>query len=172
MMKLLKVLKQKFNNLIVGLSVRKLSKELRIEVDSNIDRYTSADGISVLEQETQHKYANGMGNMKRQLRSRLASGANIGKDEDILELARIESQKDLSLRQLRESYIVGIRDDKFEEQRDKIIDKRIGMYYDLQKKREQRDLGTAIRAAKASNDVELHKQLVTEWKNKYGKRKN
>ena len=50
MMKLLKVLKQKFNNLIIGLSVRKLSKELRIEVDSNIDRYTSADGISVLEQ--------------------------------------------------------------------------------------------------------------------------
>jgi hypothetical protein len=171
-MKLLRVLKQKFNNLIIGLSVRKLSKDLRKEIDSNIDMYTSADAVSILEQETQHKYANGMGNMKRQLRSRLASGANIGNGEDILELARIESDKELSLRQLRESYIVGTKDDKFAEQREKIIDKRIAMYYDLQKKREQRDLGTAIRSAKSSNNTELHKQLVEEWKNKYGKRKN
>lgn len=118
---------------------------------------------------------NGIAVMKFAAR-RAAETGNIGLDaalrqvDNMFGLANEETEEQKKVRELRESmYVFKGKDLKTEEDKEKMLDKRIQMYYDLQNKREQRKLSSAIRRAKQANDQELYDKLLEEWNGKYRK---
>jgi hypothetical protein len=119
---------------------------------------------------------NGIAVMKHAARKAAETG-NVSLDEalrkvdDMFGLAREETEEQRKVREIRESiYIYKGQDVKNDEDQKKMIDKRIQMYEDLQNKKQQRQLSSAIRKAKQEGNEELHTQLLEEYNVKYGRK--
>ncbi len=175
-MKLLKVLKTKIELASYWIYVWWLEIQFEQEVKSNINFNTAFDSVHAVEADVERKMDNGIAIMKHAAR-KVAETGNVSLDQalrqvdDMFGLAREESDEQRKVRQIRESiYVYKGQDVKDEEDQKKMIDKRIQMYHDLQNKKLQRQLSSAIRKAKQEGNEELHTQLLQEWNNKYGKK--
>lgn len=183
---------QKIKNLALTakdwLSLYVLESEFKKEVDQNVDTWSNRDTSIPLEQEqeNQQKYTNGIGLIKRRLKDQMKGGKtfdetmgqytgddpNFFQSRDLLGLATDEDQRSRSFRKLRESAVVySGADVKTEEDKTKMIDKRIGHYTDLQIAKMSREHLRRARDAHQAGDLELHKILMEEWNQVYGQRR-
>jgi hypothetical protein len=153
-----------------------LELQFEQEVKSNIRFNTAYDPIHIVEADVERKMDNGIAVMKHAARKAAETG-NVSLDEalrkvdDMFGLAREETEEQRKVREIRESiYIYKGQDVKNDEDQKKMIDKRIQMYEDLQNKKQQRQLSSAIRKAKQEGNEELHTQLLEEYNVKYGRK--
>jgi len=174
-------LKNLWSKFKLFLALRKTEKEFNKEVDENINlRYSKSD-VELLQEETQQKYYNGIALMKSRLRDQIKNSdpksvMNQFKGEDnfyingdLLSLATDEDEQRKKLRQMKESiYVYDDQDIKTEEDKKKMIDQRIGHYQKLHDAKIKRDLLRKARQAYNAGNLDLHKQLMEEWTNKYG----
>lgn len=146
-------------------------------------RVNHTDSIQIVQDETQRKYAQGMAYLKESVLEQTKDGTSLhevlsryqGKEgfylnPDLLSLARRENDSEKMLRETRTSIVAGYGADiKSEEDKKKMIDKRIQIMYNLQKDKLKRDLLKQIRAAKNDNDDKLVSQLEREFYEKYAR---
>lgn len=177
-MKLLQALKTQIDLLSYWIYVWWLEIQFDQEVNSNINMNTAYDPIRIVEEDVEKKVFNGIAVMKHAARKAAESG-NITLDEALRQvdnmfgLAREETEESRKVREIKESiYVFKGQDIKTDDDQKKMIDKRIKMYEDLQNKKVQRQLSSAIRKAKQEGNTELHSQLLEEWNNKYGQKTN
>lgn len=176
MMKWLLYLKTKIELASYWIYVWWLEIQFEQEVKSNINFNTTFDPIHAVEADVERKMDNGIAIMKHAARKAAETG-NVSLDEalrqvdDMFGLAREETEEARKVREIRESiYVFKGKDVKSEEDQKKMVDKRIEMYYDLQNKKLQRQLSSAIRKAKQTGNEELHSKLLEEWNVKYGRK--
>lgn len=145
---------------------RKLDRELTPAFSLSPDH-------TPLELDQEQKIANGVANLKEAARKVVATQGYDGlKKVDLLEIAKVENAKQAKDRELKESiYVYSGADVKDDADKAKMVDKRINMYYDLQNKKEQRKLVSSIRQAGKAGDKVTQDNLIKEYHEKYGKKR-
>lgn len=162
------------STLIDNIKLWWLLKSFNNEASSNINRSFSAN--ETVEEQSQQKLYNGVVAMKKAIK-KLTKGSNFDStlqyvDDRMIDLAKDETALEISNRKAKEAFFIAKGSDiKSEEDKIKMIDTRIIHYTGLQNKVVERELLKEIRAAYKANDKELHRKLLNEWKDKYGKTK-
>ncbi len=176
MMKTFKVIKTKIELASYWIKFWWLEFQFEQEVKSNINMNTAFDSVKSVEQDVDQKLANGVYNLKHAARQAAKTNNKtldslLSQVDDMFDLARQETAEETRARKIKESiFIFKGSDIKTDKDKDKMVDKRIEMYYDLQTKRQQRQLLSSIRKAKMAGDKELHAQLLEEYNGKYGRK--
>ncbi len=176
MTKLLLKLKTKIELASYWINIWWLELQFEQEVKSNINFNTTFDPVNAVEADVERKIDNGIAIMKHAARKAAQSGNQtldqaLRQVDDMFGLAREETEEQRKVREIRESiYVFKGQDVKTEEDQKKMLDKRIEMYYDLQNKKLQRQLSSAIRKAKQEGNEELHNKLLEEWNGKYSRK--
>lgn len=171
---MIKFIKKVFNTFKNKITIFILTREFDKEVDDNINRwYTFKDSLE-LENDVQQKYAIGLARIGRRLKNKASqlglSVEEVAKKEELVALA-----EDLDIERLRKKQILYATlvkkeaDIKTEHDKNQYINFRIGCYLELQKHKQARELLRKARQAYRNGDLELHKTLMQEWNNKYGK---
>lgn len=149
-----------------------LERKFNKEVTENINLYFNNSEIYHLVQEdVEKKYHNGLLLVKRKIKEKVDEGYTY---EEVLKMlgdsliALANQEKDQKIELLKNIYIYESRDIKSEEDKIKMIDKRIADYKQLHKHVEKRKLARDLRAAERAGDTKLVDQLTKEWKQKYG----
>lgn len=149
-------------------------------LDSGVD---TLDPYNVVQDEKQHKYAQGLSTIREALLEQTKDGSSLhqvlskyqGKQEfytnpDLLTLAQNSSEAEKSLMNTRRSIIAGNGADiKSEKDKEKMIDKRIQSMYNVQKDKLKRELLKEIRQAKLNNNFRLTCKLEKEFYEKYSR---
>jgi hypothetical protein len=166
---------------------RSLTKDLKKEVDQNINVWYNSDRVedSLHEHEVQKKYYNGLTLMKARLKDKAANSPveeiltqykgseDFYTQEDLLALAKDSTEFAEELTKLRASIVIYEGSDiKSDEDKEKMINDRINHYLDLQKHKLERELLRKARQAYKQGNLELHNSLMNEWSKKYGKSRN
>lgn len=156
---------------------RSLYKEFNKEVDENTNRWSNRDTHSEVQedQDIEQKYYNGISLLKSRLLKEIANNdphqiLERYKDNDLLVLAKSNNREREQLATgLTKTLIYSGTDVKTDQDKSKMIDKRIQDYNKLQNKTEERELTRKIRAASTVGDMVLYDSLMKEWKTRYGK---
>lgn len=92
------------------------------------------------------------------------------KGRDLLDLAKSEKNDTVEL--MKGVIVASKQDVKTEDDKVKMIDKRINHYYELQKYNEEKALIREIKKAKKIGDISTHDKLMNEWREKYERNSN
>lgn len=154
----------------------RLSKEFIREATSNINISLAIDLPTIIHEDKEQKYFNGMSLLKQRLREEL-TGKSLVEQHSIMEkigdnifnyaYEATESKEKLT-EILKSTQIFKGKDIKTEEDHKKMLDKRIESMYNVQKKKLERKLLREARQAYNSGNLTLHKTLMDEWKHTYG----
>lgn len=121
--------------------------------------------IELSQDTVQQKYQEGLHVLKSKVRN---GSYQLETEEELLKLAREETPEQKQFRKVMEQvYIYKGQDVKDDISKNKMIDKRIGDYYALQKYNEERELLKQIRQAKKNDDNDLAERLENEWKQRF-----
>lgn len=162
---MISAIKNLYGKVKVFLVMRALDKDLNKEMQSNADANTNTEQV---DEETSRKYNNGITAAVEKFQDLVNSvGQEAAQGTDVVSLATQESNKTLELQ--KEILIYKDKDINTEEDKTKMIDKRISIMYDLQNIKEKRNLYRQIRKARITKDVTAYNTLKAEFSKKYGK---
>lgn len=122
--------------------------------------------LQLVQDSVKYSYSEGIAQIKKKINDQAQIAGHVKAIEntkDIIKLAEYEDPtRKLLIQQLKDSYVY-----YKEKTQDKMIDKRINHYYDLQKFNEEREIIKAIKKARKEGDEVLAKQLEQEWTTTY-----
>lgn len=151
-----------------------LTRQFDKEAKENIEHwFQPRPNISVKEVDKELKYATAIAILKENIRKQALHSSLeevLKKNGDkLLELAYNKNSDVEDMRAIFESvYIYSGQDIKTDEDRKKMIDRRIADYMELRKAKAGRELLRKARAAYKAGDLTTHNNYMEEWKNKYG----
>ncbi len=143
------------------------------ELEATLNGLTVKENVSLYFDSTQHKYQEGISNVKRKINDEVKiknfENYNLSlKNKELIELAKDETVEQANFRRMMEKIFVhkdvDVKDqvEKFE-----MIEKRIDDFYELQRYNEERQLLKNIRSAKRKGDLQLAERLTNDWKQKF-----